>query len=112
MDFIKCFCLPKQTVTWNQLSNISPSSAEYPCHFTFLWKIQDLFISCLRCKHHSSCQDGPVVRFLRFDPMVSGSNPQEAKLSQSEESRKLSAIPGLGITRRGHIESKDLDTAR
>ena len=41
-----------------------------------------------------------MVRFLRIDPMVSGS------------SRQLSVIPGVGITRCGHIERKDLDTAR
>ena len=32
--------------------------------------------------------------------------------TQSEESRKLSVIPGVGITRCGHIERKDQDTAR
>ena len=45
--------------------------------------------------------------------MVSGSSPTSAKLSlKSEESHQLSAIPGVGITRCGHIERKDLDTAR
>ena len=36
-----------------------------------------------------------------------------AKLSlKSEESRQLSVILGVGITKCGHIERKDLDTAR
>ena len=42
-----------------------------------------------------SAQDGSVVRFLRKDLMVSGSNPPTA----SKESRPLSAIPDEGIRR-------------
>ena len=53
-----------------------------------------------------------MVRFLHGDPMVSGSNPSSAKPSLNEESRQLSVIPGAGVTRCGHIERKDLDTAR
>ena len=51
------------------------------------------------------CQDSSMVRFLRIDPMVSGSSP-------TVESRQLSIISGVGITRCGHIEKKDLDAAR
>ena len=58
------------------------------------------------------CQDSSKVRFLRIDPMVSGSSPTSAELSLSEESRQLSTIPDVGITRCGHIERKDLDTAQ
>ena len=47
-----------------------------------------------------------MVMFLCIDPMVSGSSPTSAKLS-----RQLSVIPGAGITRCGHIERNDLDTA-
>ena len=53
-----------------------------------------------------------MVRFLCIDPMVSGPHPTSAKLSLSEESRQPSVITGVGITRCGHIERKDLDTAR
>ena len=54
-----------------------------------------------------------MVRFLRIDPMVSGSSPTSARLSlKSEESGQLSTISGVGITRCGHIDGKDLDTAR
>ena len=50
---------------------------------------------------------------LRIDHMVSGSSPTSAKLSvRVRESRQLSVIPGVEITRRGHIEKKDLDIAR
>ena len=53
-----------------------------------------------------------MVRFLRIDLMVSGSSPALAKLSLRvrRESRQLSVNPGVGITRCGHIERKDLDT--
>ena len=45
--------------------------------------------------------------------MVSGTNLPKAKtFTQSEESSQLSEIPGVGIMRCGHIERKDLDTAR
>ena len=53
---------------------------------------------CIRCKGSS------MLRFLPIDPMVSGSNPPSFQLS-------LRAIAGVGITRYGHIERKDLDTA-
>ena len=54
-----------------------------------------------------------MVIFLRIDPMVSGSNPPSAKLSlRGRKNRQLSVIAGVGITRCGHIERKDLDTAR
>ena len=46
-----------------------------------------------------------MVRLLHIDPMVSGSNPPSAAaFAYSEESCKLSAIPGIGIMRLGHIE--------
>ena len=54
-----------------------------------------------------------MVIFLRIDPMVSGSNPPSAKLVlKSAECCQLYVIPGVGIMRCGHIERKDLDTAR
>ena len=49
-----------------------------------------------------------VAQFLRIDPMVNGSNPTSSK---SEEGCQLSVIPGVRMTRCGHIETKDLDTA-
>ena len=53
-----------------------------------------------------------MARLLCIDPMVSGSSPTQAKhILRSEESRQLSVIPGVGITRCGHIERKDIDTA-
>ena len=58
------------------------------------------------------CQDSSMVRFLRIDPMVSGSSPTSARLSLRVRSRQLSVSPGVGITRCGYIERKDLDTAR
>ena len=45
-----------------------------------------------------------MVIFLRVDLMVNGLNPPS-------ESHLLSVIPGLGITRCGHMERKDMDTA-
>ena len=33
-------------------------------------------------------------------------------MTQIEESRHLSVIPGVGITSYGHVERKDQDTAR
>ena len=54
-----------------------------------------------------------MVIFLRIDPMVRGSNPPSAKLSlRVRKNRQLSVIAGVGITRCGHIERKDLETAR
>ena len=50
-----------------------------------------------------------MVRFLGIDHMINGSNPASALLSQ--ESRQLILIPGIGITRCGHITRKDLDTS-
>ena len=43
-----------------------------------------------------------MVRFLRIDPMVSGSSPTSAKISL-----RVKRV----ATRCAHIESKDLDTA-
>ena len=46
-----------------------------------------------------------MVRLLHIDPMVSGSNPPSAAaFAYSEESCKLSVIPGIGIMRLGHVE--------
>ena len=56
------------------------------------------------------CQNSSIVRFLRIDPMVSGLSPIPAKISLRV--RRVSVIPGVGNTRCGHIEKKDLDTAR
>ena len=56
----------------------------------------------------SRSQDSSVVRFLRIDPMVNGSNPPSAKLSLRVI---LSVIPGVGIMRCGHVKRKDLDIA-
>ena len=54
-----------------------------------------------------------MVRFLRIDPMVSDSSPTSAKLSLRVRRVASSlVIPGIGITMCGHIERKDLDTAR
>ena len=55
-----------------------------------------------------------MVRFLRIDRMVSASSATSDYLSLRvrRESRQLSVIPGVGITRCGHIERNDLDTAR
>ena len=52
-----------------------------------------------------------MVRFMFMDAMFSGLNPPSS-FTKIEESRQLSVIPGAGITRCGHIERKDLDTAR
>ena len=54
-----------------------------------------------------------VVRFLRAEPMVNDSNPISARTTtSSEESHQFSVIQGLGLTRCGHIEMKDLDAAQ
>ena len=54
-----------------------------------------------------------MVIFLRIDHMVRGSNPPSAKLSlRVRKNRQLSVIAGVGITRCGHIQRKDLETAR
>ena len=53
-----------------------------------------------------------MVRFVRIDPMVNGSSPISAKLSLRVKRVSSSVIPGIGTTRCGHIERKDLDTAR
>lgn len=52
-----------------------------------------------------------MKRFLPIDFMVSGSNPVLVS-SNSEESRQLSVIPGVGIMRFGHMERMNLGTAR
>ena len=50
---------------------------------------------------------------LTTDPRVCGSSLwHDQTFTKSEESHQLSAIPGVGITRCGHIERKDQDTAR
>ena len=53
-----------------------------------------------------------MVRFLCMGPVVNGSSPTSAKLSLRVRRLASSLIPGVGITRRGHTERKDLDTAR
>ena len=56
------------------------------------------------------CEDGSA---LTTDQRVRGpSSWHDQTFTQSEESRKLSVIPGVGITRCGHIERKDKGTAR
>ena len=50
---------------------------------------------------------------LTTDPRGRGSSPWHDKtITKNEESHKLSVIPGIGITRCGHIERKERDTAR
>ena len=50
---------------------------------------------------------------LTTDPRVRGSSPWHDKIfPRSEESRQLSVIPGVGITRYGQIDRKDQDIAR
>ena len=53
-----------------------------------------------------------MVNFLRIDSMVSGSSLPSAKLSLRVNRVASFIIPGVGITRCGQIERKDLDTAR
>ena len=53
-----------------------------------------------------------MVRFLRIDLMVSGSNPPSVNLSPAVRRVACSVIPGVGITRCSHVEQKDLDIAR
>ena len=53
-----------------------------------------------------------MARYLRIDPMASGSNPPSAKLSF-----RVGELSALSNSRRrnhecGHIERKNLDTAR
>ena len=55
-------------------------------------------------------RNSSAVRFLPIDPMASSSNPPTTKLSF--RMRRIIAIPGVEIARCGHIERKDLDTAR
>ena len=44
----------------------------------------------------SRCQDSLVVRFLRIDPMASGSNPPSAKRSlRVRRVAKISVTPGI-----------------
>ena len=58
---------------------------------------------------HIKRQNSSVVRLLRTDPMISGSNPPSAKIfAKSEQIRQLFVIPGVGIARCGHIARKDL----
>ena len=53
-----------------------------------------------------------LLEALTIDPRVRGSSPwHDQTFTQSEESRYLSVIPGIGITRCGQIERKDQDTA-
>ena len=54
-----------------------------------------------------------LLEELATNPRVRGSSPwHDQTITKSEESRQLSVIPGIGITRCGHIERKDQDTAR
>ena len=53
-----------------------------------------------------------MVRFLRINPLISGLHPILAKSYLSKESCWFSVVPGVGITRSGHIERKDLDTGQ
>ena len=55
-----------------------------------------------------------LLEALTTGPKGGGSSPlHDQTFTQSEESRQLSVIPGVGITKCGHIERKDLqDTAR
>ena len=49
-------------------------------------------------------------RFLRIDPMISGSNPTSPKLSLRVGRVASSLIPSVGITSCCHTERKDLNT--
>ena len=51
-----------------------------------------------------------MLRFWRIDLTVNSWNKPSAKLSLSVE--RLSVTLDVGITRCGHIEKKDQDTAR
>ena len=51
-------------------------------------------------------EDDSVVRGADYRPNF------HQNFTQSGESRQLSVISGVGITRCGHIERKDKDTAR
>ena len=54
-----------------------------------------------------------LLAALTTDPKVRGSSPLYNKtFTQNEESRQLSVIPGVGITRCCHIKRKDQDTVR
>ena len=53
-----------------------------------------------------------MVRFSQIDSMVSGSSPSSGKLSLRVRRGTSSVIPGVGIMKYGHIERKDLATAR
>ena len=54
-----------------------------------------------------------LLEALTTDPRIRDSSPSpDQTFTQSVESRQLSVISGLGITRYGHIERKDQDTAR
>ena len=54
-----------------------------------------------------------LLEALTTDPRVRDSSPwPDQTFTQSGESRQLSVIPSLGITRCGHLERKDQDTAR
>ena len=53
-----------------------------------------------------------MARFMHIDLMVSGSSPPSTKISIRVKSLQLSVIPGVGITKRSHIERKDQDIAR
>ena len=49
-----------------------------------------------------------LLRSLIIDSILSGTDPTpELAFTYSEKSPKVSAIPGVSITRSGHIERRD-----
>ena len=62
---------------------------------------------------NSSARMTQLLEALTTDPLVHGSSPwHDQTFTQSEKSRQLSVIPGVGITRCCHIEREVQDTAR
>ena len=56
---------------------------------------------------------GQLLEALTSDQRVLDSSSwHDQTFSQSEESRQVSVIPGVGIMRCGHTERKDQNTAR
>ena len=54
-----------------------------------------------------------MLEALTTDPRLRGSSPwPDQTFTHGEESRKLSVVPNLEITKCGHIQRKDQDTAR
>ena len=111
--FVTCF---HRSVTFQEMSLSMPLSQHCAGRMSYLRNPHGNppFLCLVTTARDLSFQDSSVIGCLPIGPLVSGSNPFTAQLSLRVRrvASSLYVIPGVGITRYGHIERKDLDATR